>query len=75
VYLNIKEVQTPIQRVAFGSCNDQIEKQPLWPLILKRDPQLWLWTGDNVYSYIDPGRTIHHHSYFSLLFYTDLCRL
>uniref|UniRef100_K3WK28 PhoD-like phosphatase metallophosphatase domain-containing protein n=1 Tax=Globisporangium ultimum (strain ATCC 200006 / CBS 805.95 / DAOM BR144) TaxID=431595 RepID=K3WK28_GLOUD len=42
-------VATPLQRVAFGSCNDQAEKQPLWNAILARDPQLWLWMGDVIY--------------------------
>ena len=39
----------PLTTLAFGSCNDQKLPQPLWPVILKADPDLWIWAGDNVY--------------------------
>lgn len=35
--------------IAFGSCNNQREPQPLWPAILENDPDLWIWLGDNIY--------------------------
>ncbi len=37
-------------RIAFGSCNNQNEAQPLWPSVLQSDPDLWLWLGDNIYA-------------------------
>ncbi|WP_242927404.1 alkaline phosphatase D family protein [Pontibacter vulgaris] len=37
-------------RIAFGSCNNQNEAQPLWPSVLESDPDLWLWLGDNIYA-------------------------
>ena len=35
-------------RMGFGSCNDQGKKQMMWPAIKSREPELWLWLGDNV---------------------------
>ncbi|MFD2514957.1 alkaline phosphatase D family protein [Pontibacter locisalis] len=37
-------------RIAFGSCNDQREAQPLWPSIVNAKPDLWVWLGDNIYA-------------------------
>ena len=42
-----------LTRIAFGSCNREDRPQPLWPRILAADPQLWIWTGDNVYGDTD----------------------
>jgi alkaline phosphatase D len=39
----------PLRRIAFGSCNRQDLPQPLWKLIAKQEPQLWIWLGDNIY--------------------------
>ncbi|MGM0587904.1 MAG: alkaline phosphatase D family protein [Bacteroidota bacterium] len=39
-----------LTRIAFGSCNRQNLKQPLWDDILAFDPQLWIWMGDNIYA-------------------------
>jgi alkaline phosphatase D len=36
-------------RIAFGSCNHQLLPQPLWPVILDQQPDLWVWTGDIIY--------------------------
>lgn len=36
--------------IAFGSCNDQNRENKLWKEVLKNDPDLWIWGGDNVYS-------------------------
>jgi alkaline phosphatase D len=41
--------QTPLSVIALGSCNSQDREQPLWPEILKNQPQLWIWLGDNIY--------------------------
>ena len=40
----------PLTRIAFGSCNSQERPQPLWDAILANRPQLWIWTGDNIYA-------------------------
>ncbi|WP_158607212.1 alkaline phosphatase D family protein [Pontibacter oryzae] len=40
----------PHTRIAFGSCNDQDDPQPLWADILAAKPDLWLWLGDNIYA-------------------------
>lgn len=46
--LSVETIQTPLERVVFGSCNDQYEDQPMWQTIMVRKPQLWLWMGDVV---------------------------
>lgn len=40
----------PITTIAFGSCNDEDKPQPLWPVIAAENPDLWIWTGDNIYA-------------------------
>lgn len=40
---------TVLTRIAFGSCNEQNNKQHMWDLIAARDPQAFLFIGDNVY--------------------------
>ncbi|CAK4648402.1 hypothetical protein LEN26_019581 [Aphanomyces euteiches] len=46
---SIGNASQTLNRFAFGSCNDQSKPQMLWPVITARDPQLWLWLGDNIY--------------------------
>jgi alkaline phosphatase D len=43
----------PLTRIAAGSCNRQDLPQPLWDSILKFQPQLWVWLGDNIYGDTD----------------------
>ncbi|WP_198672970.1 alkaline phosphatase D family protein [Algoriphagus litoralis] len=44
-----EEIQPDITKIAFGSCNRQDAPQPLWQPILADQPDLWIWTGDNIY--------------------------
>lgn len=44
----IEDIQRPLEKVAFGSCNDQSFPQPLWKNIVAHEPDLWVWMGDNV---------------------------
>src|SRR5690606_11168750 len=39
-----------LRTIAFGSCNRQAERQPLWHPILQHNPDLWIWLGDNIYA-------------------------
>ncbi len=39
----------PLTRIAFGSCNKQNFKQPMWRVIADWDPELFIWLGDNIY--------------------------
>ena len=39
----------PLTRIAFGSCADQDKPQPIWDAILAYHPDLFIFTGDNVY--------------------------
>ncbi len=36
--------------IAFGSCNNQRVKSPIWKAISETDPDLFIWGGDIVYS-------------------------
>uniref|UniRef100_A0A7S1CF27 PhoD-like phosphatase metallophosphatase domain-containing protein n=1 Tax=Bicosoecida sp. CB-2014 TaxID=1486930 RepID=A0A7S1CF27_9STRA len=36
--------------VAFGSCSKTDRDQPLWPLIVDEDPDIFVWLGDVVYA-------------------------
>lgn len=40
----------PLEVIAFGSCNRDELPQPLWPVITKHRPDLWIWAGDNIYA-------------------------
>jgi len=35
--------------IAFGSCNRADLPQVMWPEIIKTEPDLWIWLGDNMY--------------------------
>lgn len=39
-----------ISRIAFGSCANQRKPQPIWDTINGLNPQLFIFTGDNVYA-------------------------
>jgi len=36
--------------IAFGSCDSQKLENNLWPAVLKNNPNVWVWGGDNIYS-------------------------
>ncbi|KAF3788896.1 hypothetical protein EJ110_NYTH05851 [Nymphaea thermarum] len=38
-----------VSRIAFGSCSNQSAPQPIWDAIIKFDPQVFIWLGDNIY--------------------------
>ena len=43
---------TPIKSeftIAFGSCNNQNIHNNFWDEILKNNPNIWIWGGDNIY--------------------------
>jgi len=42
--------EEPITRIAFGSCADEKRPQPIWDAINELKPQLFIFTGDNVYA-------------------------
>lgn len=45
-----EEEELPVTRIAFGSCANQSEPQPIWQAILDFDPQVFIWLGDNIYA-------------------------
>jgi alkaline phosphatase D len=49
--------QAPLT-IAFGSCNDHKKENFLWKEIVKHQPNLWIWGGDNTYSDTDNMDTL-----------------
>ncbi|KAM3341483.1 hypothetical protein P3S68_026449 [Capsicum galapagoense] len=43
------EQQQLVSRIAFGSCANQSAPQPIWDAIIRFDPQVFIWMGDNIY--------------------------
>lgn len=39
-----------VKKIAFGSCNNQNDKQPLWADMINQQPDLFIWGGDNIYA-------------------------
>ena len=48
-----------IETFGFGACNDQDQEQPLWKLISKNSPQLFIMMGDNVYASAPESKPIY----------------
>lgn len=48
-------LESPLRRVALGSCADQDKPQPVWDRVLAAKPDVFLFLGDNVYA-SDPAR-------------------
>ncbi len=44
------DFESPLEVIAFGSCNRDELPQPLWPVIAENTPDLWIWGGDNIYA-------------------------
>tara|TARA_B110001454_G_scaffold183141_1_gene178129 strand:- start:63537 stop:64658 length:1122 start_codon:yes stop_codon:yes gene_type:complete len=44
------DVAVAPETVAFGSCAHQDKPQPLWDVIAKDEPELFIFSGDNVYA-------------------------
>jgi alkaline phosphatase D len=42
--------EEPLSRIAFGSCANEGRPQPIWEAINALKPQLFIFTGDNVYA-------------------------
>ena len=42
--------EEPLTRIAFGSCANEKRPQPIWEAVNKSKPQLFIFTGDNVYA-------------------------
>ena len=43
------QARRPLTRIAFGSCAEQADQQPIWDAILAYKPELFIFAGDNVY--------------------------
>ena len=47
-----------LNHLAFGSCANEEKEQPIWDTIMKNNPQLFIFIGDNVYGDKKNGRTV-----------------
>lgn len=50
---------TPLT-IVFGSCNNQKKDNLLWKEIVKHQPKVWIWGGDNTYSDTDNMDSLRH---------------
>ena len=46
----VADAEEPLSRIAFGSCADEKRPQPIWDAIRRLQPQLFIFTGDNIYA-------------------------
>lgn len=51
---------TDLKRIAFGSCSDQKDPQPLWADIKRDDPDLFIHGGDNIYADTDDVKVLEN---------------
>lgn len=42
--------ETPLSRIAFGSCARQDRPQPIWDAVVETKPQRFIFLGDNIYA-------------------------
>ena len=49
---------TPVSKIAFGSCADQNKPCPAWAAVAAQKPELLLLLGDNIYADIEGGKLI-----------------
>lgn len=43
------DLSRPLTRIAFGSCSKESRPQPIWDAVEARQPDLFLFLGDNIY--------------------------
>lgn len=46
----LPDAQRSISRIAFGSCSKESRPQPIWDAVLARQPELFVFLGDNIYA-------------------------
>ncbi len=54
-----------INYIAFGSCSNQRLDQKYWDIIAKKQPDLWIWMGDAIYS--DTENMKEHQEEFDMM--------
>ncbi|MFZ6002257.1 MAG: alkaline phosphatase D family protein [Bacteroidota bacterium] len=48
-HLAVGQSKDVITRIAFGSCSHQDDSVQMWSDIIRQNPDLWIWLGDNIY--------------------------
>ena len=58
--VNVISVDTSktLSRIAFGSCSDEDEPQPIWKYIVSNEADLWIWLGDMIYGDSDNPKVL-----------------
>src|SRR5688500_15416845 len=51
--------QNETTSIAFGSCNREDRPQPLWTVIGRQKPDVFVWLGDDVYADTDDMNVMH----------------
>ena len=49
---------SPVRRIAFGSCAFQWVEQPIWKAVVATEPDLWLFLGDAIYGDFDGEKVV-----------------
>ena len=49
VVINPVDTSRTLSRIAFGSCSDEDEPQPMWKYIVANEADIWVWLGDMIY--------------------------
>ncbi len=47
-----------LNRIAFGSCSDEDQPQPMWKYIVANEADLWIWLGDMIYGDSDDPKVL-----------------
>jgi alkaline phosphatase D len=47
--LSQPNIPAVVSKIAFGSCNNQNAEQPMWETILRNNPDMFIFLGDNIY--------------------------
>lgn len=56
---SLPAASSTITKIAFGSCINEERAMPIWNSILKKNPDLFLFTGDNVYADNNRGQWVN----------------
>ena len=58
VILGCKEPVVPITKIAFGSCGHEDHQLPIFDIVVKHNPDLFIFLGDNIYGDTDNMDTL-----------------
>jgi alkaline phosphatase D len=72
----LPDASAVLERIAFASCIDQTQAQPIWNAVSQARPQLLIFGGDNVYASGQPWqRAALDKAYATLAAHADFARV